>query len=86
MQKPNPELIDDEIPELDDEWFARAKPAREVLPLSLQQKLGMLDTQPATDTVQLSHNVVERFRATGAGWQTRIDAVLQDWLKTHSPG
>ena len=24
-----------------------------------------------------------RFRATGDGWQTRVDAVLQDWLKKH---
>ena len=25
------------------------------------------------------------FKATGAGWQTRIDAALKDWLRTHSP-
>ena len=85
MQNPNPEMIDDEIPELDDEWFARARPAREVLPLSLQKKLGMLDAQD-DEPVQLSHAVIERFRATGAGWQARIDVALQDWLKTHSPG
>jgi hypothetical protein len=24
-------------------------------------------------------------RAAGAGWQTRIDEALQDWLKTHKP-
>jgi uncharacterized protein (DUF4415 family) len=29
--------------------------------------------------------VVERFRATGAGWQTRVDAALQAWLKKHKP-
>jgi len=28
--------------------------------------------------------VVETFRATGTGWQTRMDAALQDWLKTHA--
>jgi len=28
---------------------------------------------------------VEAFRASGEGWQTRIDVVLADWLKTHSP-
>jgi uncharacterized protein (DUF4415 family) len=25
------------------------------------------------------------FKATGAGWQTRIDDALKDWLRTHSP-
>ncbi len=36
-------------------------------------------------TIRLSHDVVERFRASGAGWQTRVDAALKDWLKNHSP-
>lgn len=36
-------------------------------------------------TIRLSHDVVERFRAGGDGWQTRIDAALKDWLKNHSP-
>jgi uncharacterized protein (DUF4415 family) len=32
-------------------------------------------------TIRLSRDVVERFRATGDGWQTRVDAALRDWLK-----
>ena len=36
-------------------------------------------------TIRLSRDVVEQFRATGDGWQTRVDAALKDWLKTHSP-
>ena len=32
---------------------------------------------------RLSPDVVQRFRATGDGWQTRVDTALQDWLKTH---
>jgi uncharacterized protein (DUF4415 family) len=36
-------------------------------------------------TIRLSRDVVGRFRATGAGWQTRLDAALKDWLKTHRP-
>ncbi len=34
-------------------------------------------------SICLSPNVVEQFRASGSGWQTRIDAVLQHWLKRH---
>jgi uncharacterized protein (DUF4415 family) len=35
-------------------------------------------------TLRLSPNVVQFFKATGAGWQTRMDGALQEWLKTHS--
>jgi len=35
-------------------------------------------------TIRLSRDVVEQFRASGDGWQTRMDAALKDWLKTHS--
>ena len=31
-RKPNPELIDQTAPEATDEWFAEARPAKEVLP------------------------------------------------------
>lgn len=36
-------------------------------------------------TIRLSPEVLEQFRASGDGWQTRVDAALKDWLKTHSP-
>jgi len=37
-------------------------------------------------TIRLSRDVVETFRASGDGWQTRVDTALKDWLKTHTPG
>jgi uncharacterized protein (DUF4415 family) len=37
-------------------------------------------------TIRLSRDVLEEFRASGAGWQTRVDAALKDWLKLHRPG
>jgi len=36
-------------------------------------------------SLRLSPQVVEAFRASGEGWQTRIDVVQADWLKTYSP-
>ena len=36
-------------------------------------------------TVRYDADVVEAFKATGRGWQTRMNAALKDWLKTHSP-
>lgn len=37
-------------------------------------------------TIRLSRDVVDSFRASGEGWQTRVDSALKDWLKTHTPG
>lgn len=34
-------------------------------------------------TIRLSPEVSAAFRATGDGWQTRIDAALKEWLATH---
>lgn len=36
-------------------------------------------------TVRYDPEVVQAFKATGKGWQTRMNAALKDWLKTHSP-
>jgi uncharacterized protein (DUF4415 family) len=63
------------------------KPISE-LPKSLQTKLRGRPKAAATKeriAIRLSPEVVAAFRASGKGWQTRIDAALKDWLKTHSP-
>ena len=88
-KQPNPELIDDENPEWTEEDFKRAVPFA-TLPESLQAKLRSLGRPKAAVTkeritIRLSPEVVAQFRASGAGWQTRVDAALKDWLKTHSP-
>lgn len=36
-------------------------------------------------TIRLSPDVLQPFRASGPGWQTRMNAALADWLKTHTP-
>jgi uncharacterized protein (DUF4415 family) len=59
------------------------------LPGSLRRKIGQRGEQKAQTkeriTIRLSRDVVETFRATGDGWQTRVDAALQDWLSEHKP-
>jgi uncharacterized protein (DUF4415 family) len=35
--------------------------------------------------VRYSPDVLAAFRASGAGWQSRMNEALRDWLKTHSP-
>ncbi|CAE6772097.1 BrnA antitoxin family protein [Paraburkholderia haematera] len=34
-------------------------------------------------TIRYDAEIVERFRASGDGWQTRMNDALRDWLKTH---
>lgn len=36
-------------------------------------------------TARYDAEVVEQFRATGDGWQVRMNLALRDWLKTHKP-
>jgi len=85
-KKPDPEMIDDENPEWTDEMFKRAVRFAD-LPESLQTKLRSLKKPPTKEriSIRLSPEVVNSFRASGAGWQTRIDAALKDWLKEHTP-
>ena len=48
--------------------------------------VGTVKAAPkVTTTIRLSPDASSAFRATGTGWQTRIDAALKDWLRTHSP-
>lgn len=67
----------DAVPFTDEEWEA-AKP-------TLRRGRG----RPAGSgtkrqvTVRFDAEVVEAFRARGAGWQTKMNDALKDWLKTH---
>jgi len=78
-----------EVRELTAEDMARFKPAADVLPPSLRRKLGVRGPQKAPTkeriTIRLSRDVVERFRESGDGWQTRVDAALREWLRSHPP-
>ena len=75
-----------EVRELKSEDLAAFRPASS-LPQSLQQKLGVRGPQktPTKErvTIRLSRSVVDTFRSSGEGWQSRVDAALQDWLKKH---
>jgi len=86
-------LIDKEgeVRELTAADLKKFRPASEVLPAELQAKIGMRRRGPQKDptkeriSIRLSSSVVEDFRATGPGWQSRIDSALRDWLETHHP-
>jgi uncharacterized protein (DUF4415 family) len=83
-------LTDDEgeVRELTEEDFAHgipfsALPLREQEMLLSLKKLRGPQKSPIKQriTIRLSPEVVTKFRATGKGWQSRMDEALQDWLK-----
>ena len=73
----------DDAPELTDEFFDQAdeyqrdKLVRVGRPRTTSPKQAL--------TVRYDPEVIDAFKATGKGWQTRMNAALKDWLKTHSP-
>jgi uncharacterized protein (DUF4415 family) len=69
----------DDAPELDDEFFERADHYHgETLIRRGRPKAAAPKRQV---TVRLDEDVLEKLRATGPGWQTRLNAILRDWMK-----
>jgi uncharacterized protein (DUF4415 family) len=71
----------EEIPELDDEFFERAdlydgdRLVRRGRPKAEHPKVAI--------SIRLSEDVLAAFRATGPGWQSRIDAALRQGVDEH---
>jgi len=92
-KRPNPVLIDDENPEWTLATSRRARAASEVLPELLgteaaSQLLKPRGRPPAATTrihlnLRLDADIVQAFKAKGAGWQTRMNNALHEWLETH---
>lgn len=97
MHRVEPEMIDDENPEWTAEDFARARPAREVLREQFGDAVAAEMLKPKQRgrprlakpkvllSLHFSQDVIDYFRSTGAGWQTRINAALREWIKDHNP-
>ena len=94
-RKPNPSLVDDENPEWTAQDFKKARPAAEVLRKHLPKETvdEMLKPKPGrpagsgrkapATAVRFDSDILAAFKATGKGWQTRINDALREWLKTH---
>ena len=86
----NKSKIDNENFEWSTEELKKSKTFAD-LPASLKTKLAsrklrgaqVLPTKVST-TIRLSTEVVEAFKASGSGWQTRIDLALKEWLREHT--
>jgi uncharacterized protein (DUF4415 family) len=71
-----------EIPELSEAWFAKAAPHEggkpRGRPKTASPKLAV--------NLRLSQRVLTSFRSGGPGWQTRINAALEEWLDGKARG
>ena len=74
-------LDDEDAPELDDAFFARAD-------LYDGDKLLKRGRPPVENPkvavkLRLDPDVLEKLRASGKGWQTRVNAVLREYVSNH---
>ncbi|MBK7491117.1 MAG: BrnA antitoxin family protein [Nitrosomonas sp.] len=77
---------DGEVGDLSKVDPALFKPFSE-LPESLKIKLSGRGKQKSptkvSTTVRFDADVLEAFKATGSGWQTRMNEALKEWLREH---
>ena len=86
---------DPENREWSDADFSHARPAYEILPVLFGKEIAAellkpkKSGRPRTETpkiftgIRLDADVLEAFRTTGKGWQTRMNDALKEWLKEH---
>lgn len=76
-------MTDDTTPEFTDAVMARARPAREVLPAAVLEAFRNKGGRPRAETpkvplsIRLDRDVVDGWKASGAGWQTRMNEALR---------
>lgn len=90
----DPQWIDkDDAPELTEEFFEHGEwkigdrgvsPAEGKAAFREAIKRGRpkAAVKKVSTTIRLDADILEAFKATGHGWQTRINSVLRTWLKS----
>jgi uncharacterized protein (DUF4415 family) len=74
---------DGEVRALTAEDMARFRPASQALPVDLQETLGVRRRGPqkaptkVSTTIRLDADLLEALKATGEGWQTRVNALVR---------
>lgn len=73
-------------PPLTDAEMRRMRPASEVIPEIVEAYRRTRGRPPKAQTkvpvtIRLDAQIVRAFRATGRGWQTRINDILARWLR-----
>jgi uncharacterized protein (DUF4415 family) len=74
---------DADIPPLTDEQLAQARPFAEVFPELAEKMRRNLGGRPPVEkpkkavSLRLDQDVIDKFKATGKGWQSRINEALK---------
>ncbi|MBI5143426.1 MAG: BrnA antitoxin family protein [Nitrospirae bacterium] len=93
MKKLKPENISQqdwdavESPPLTESFLTGMKPVHEAHPDMPPRVVRGFQKSPRKSpvSIRLDESIVAAFRATGRGWQSRVNAALNDWLKEHKP-
>ncbi len=84
-----------EVRELTSEDMALFRPAKEVLPpelyaglVEMNRRAGVRGAQKAPlkqpTTIRFDADVLAALKATGRGWQTRVNDAMREWVKARS--
>jgi uncharacterized protein (DUF4415 family) len=59
---------------------------RAMVPIRVVRGRPKLANKKQLVSIRYSPEVIDYFRASGAGWQARMDAVLKDYIEAHTTG
>jgi uncharacterized protein (DUF4415 family) len=59
---------------------------RSMVPVRVMRGRPKLANKKKLVSIRYSPEVIDYFRASGAGWQARMDAVLKVYVEAHSTG
>lgn len=87
-QKPEEILQEDwdsvDSPPLSDEILSRMEPVRKNHPEIPRKVRGPQKTpRKVPVSIRLSPEVINYFKSKGKGWQTKIDEILYEYIKSH---
>ena len=92
MKRRKPENISQEdwnaveSPPLTESFLTGMKPVSKTHPDMPPRVRGPhKDPQKTPVSIRIDAAIIEAFRATGRGWQSRVNEVLRAWLKDHKP-
>ena len=80
---------DQDTQELGQDWFQGARPATEVVPKVVERWRRTRGKQKAPTkeavSIRLDHDVLAHYRASGRGWQSRINETLRQYIVGEKP-
>ncbi|MDE2860982.1 MAG: BrnA antitoxin family protein [Chloroflexota bacterium] len=82
-------IRDQDTLELGQDWFQRARPATEVVPQVVERWRRTRGKQKAPTkeaiSIRLDQDVLAYYRASGRGWQSRINEALRKYIVNADP-